>query len=814
MQIGDQFFGVIETGYGEVDEFEAAVEALNGGAIRWPGGTLAETRPDVYDLNYPDLFDASTLFEGSSNLIRSGLSDVLSRAVDSGEALTIVLPTLRYAEDLASGATDVANFLDKLLTGNYGQLPRELTLEVGNEYFALEEFSRNPGLYGAIASEFTEIIAAAVEEHATHLFETNVGIAVQIGKEHSDNTAILDAFSAEALLAVDLLAYHFGPINLNNLNKGSSSDDAADQGLGRVARTEEYLAAWYNAIDEAGGNSATVEPYLSAWAIGAPANDPEDVELAFQAYGARGASLGLETMVAALSLGTEQAHVWGVDAPNLSTLIEVEENDGAFSLSASHFGTFFGLAAELLPGHTYAHSYEEKSRTQDGAFHVFTDDGRMVVVGYVNDVDGATGFGVDFAALGITDRPGSDAVVDSGWRIGTEIAPEFMGYANDPIARLFEEPVVSALDPGGFTFGDSSISGFEFTSDYELTFLAISWTYQLSSGDDVYSGTEYDDKISAGLGNDIVDAGNGDDMVSGGNGRDTLDGGAGADTLRGGTQEDILIGGAGNDLLEGGAGFDVLEGRDGDDTLKGGAQADRLEGGQGNDFLEGEGGLDTIFGGVGNDWAFGGAGNDRIFGGTQEDIIDGGAGEDLLYGEAGFDTIFGGDGSDEVYGGAQADRLLGQSGEDIIFGEDGRDRIWGGDDNDTICGGNSDDLVFGELGNDMIHGGEGNDRLYGNAGFDTIEGGAGDDILFGGFNADNFVFKPGDGNDRIGDFDAANLFERIDLSAYGHSVDFLSLIAGSNQTLDGAELALSAHDSILLLGVSLDHLSEGDFIFG
>ncbi len=45
---------------------------------------------------------------------------------------------------------------------------------------------------------------------------------------------------------------------------------------------------------------------------------------------------------------------------------------------------------------------------------------------------------------------------------------------------------------------------------------------------------------------------------------------------------------------------------------------------------------------------------------------------------------------------------------------------------------------------------------------DTIEGGAGGDTLTGGAGADTFVFKSGDGNDKITDF--TNGTDTIDLS--------------------------------------------------
>lgn len=206
-------------------------------------------------------------------------------------------------------------------------------------------------------------------------------------------------------------------------------------------------------------------------------------------------------------------------------------------------------------------------------------------------------------------------------------------------------------------------------------------------------------------------------------------GGAGADLLEGGAHGDVMAGRGGDDRLIGGDGADLLRGGAGDDRLEGGRGADRLEGGAGRDRLSGDGGDDHLAGGADDDALLGGPGRDRIHGGAGDDVLRGGAGKDSLQGADG------------------ADALMGQAGADALLG------------------GAGDDLLSGGAGADALDGGDGNDRLSGGAGADRLRGGAGDDLLSGGAGADAFIFAPGDGTDRILDFDPSE--DRLILRAFG-----------------------------------------------
>lgn len=170
---------------------------------------------------------------------------------------------------------------------------------------------------------------------------------------------------------------------------------------------------------------------------------------------------------------------------------------------------------------------------------------------------------------------------------------------------------------------------------------------------------------------------------------------------------------------------------------------DRVDGTANGDAINGLGGADRLNGLVGND------------------TLKGGEGNDTLLGDKGDDSLIGGGGNDQLYGGIGADRLSGEVGDDRLYGGDGNDWLSGGDGNDQLSGGNQDDTLSGGALNDILRGDAGNDRLMGETGIDTLSGGAGDDwldggkgtdTLTGGTNADSFIFRNGDGQDRVTDF--------------------------------------------------------------
>ncbi|WP_439136450.1 calcium-binding protein [Roseicyclus sp.] len=380
-------------------------------------------------------------------------------------------------------------------------------------------------------------------------------------------------------------------------------------------------------------------------------------------------------------------------------------------------------------------------------------------------------------------------------------------------------------DPTGPTEGADSLDG---TSGADVI--------DGLGGNDTIDGLGGDDTITGGAGFDRLIGGNGDDSLSGGAqadnlfgdvGNDTLDGEAGNDRLFGGLGHDSLIGGEGGDLLIGDGGNDTLNGGADDDRLFGGTGFDLLHGGAGADQLDGGAQADNLYGEAGNDTVLGGDGNDRLFGGEGDDSLSGSTGNDALFGEAGHDTLTGdtgfdllrgGNGDDSLSGGGQADNLFGDFGDDTLDGGDGFDRLFGGAGHDLLLGGGGPDALFAEAGNDTLIGGDGDDRLYAGGGFDRLEGGAGNDQLWGNFNWDIFIFADGHGQDTIGDFEARNPWERIDLSqisALSGFADYTAFAATGavTTTAGGVLIDTGSGNSILLSGVTLADLDNTDFIF-
>ena len=288
-------------------------------------------------------------------------------------------------------------------------------------------------------------------------------------------------------------------------------------------------------------------------------------------------------------------------------------------------------------------------------------------------------------------------------------------------------------------------------------------------------------------GNDNISGTNNDETIIGFAGNDTINGLGGDDTLNGLSDNDLIFGGEGDDLIAGSSGNDTIDGGTGSDTLNGSIDDDLVLGNNGNDLISGS---------FGNDSLSGGDGTDTLFGGGQNDILDGDNDDDILHGENGFDSLRGGAGDDVLNGGNNADLLNGGTDNDILNGENGRDRL------------------LGASGNDELNGGQNNDNLIGGSGFDTLNGGTGNDTLSGNFNADFFVFEDGFGNDVLIDFDQANAFEKINLTAVTNIDNFNDLIVNHlTEDNDGNAVISDGANTITLLNIDMNDLEESDFIF-
>ena len=106
------------------------------------------------------------------------------------------------------------------------------------------------------------------------------------------------------------------------------------------------------------------------------------------------------------------------------------------------------------------------------------------------------------------------------------------------------------------------------------------------------------------------------------------------------------------------------------------------------------------------------------------------------------------------------------------------------------------DDVMAMFGSDQaLQGQDGDDRLYGSARDDVLEGGAGSDILIGGAGSDTYVYRLGDGADRIVDYGANSV-------GFGAGITAASIAAvydGNALTLDlsnGDTIEIGALDNL------------------
>lgn len=128
--------------------------------------------------------------------------------------------------------------------------------------------------------------------------------------------------------------------------------------------------------------------------------------------------------------------------------------------------------------------------------------------------------------------------------------------------------------------------------------------------------------------------------------------------------------------------------------------------------------------------------------------------------------------------------------DDIVVTYGAHDRIF------TYAG---DDVVDSGGGGDHIHTGRGNDEIRAGRGNDTLIGGPDDDLLHGGPGKDTFVFRTGDGHDRLSDVDFGVDLFRIN-GEIAHSYSTLRAIDGVTLEVVGGHVVIGygAGDTIML----------------
>ena len=320
--LSEALFGARYTSYFGINRFLDQTEDLDLGLIVWPGGTLAETRPDRYG------FDFDGLQNPANN--KPDLTEMMEIAVARGTELSVILPTFRYADDLAGAEAGVSTFMADLLAGDFGPLPEKLILEVGSEYYAhfSDGATTAAAQYGAVAEVMVTEIVAALADPAINLIGADITIAVQSGKTLADDIDVRAELSSLSIDNVDMLIHHrfaYQPQGIDpRIAEYQDVLDAWEAETG--AEPTLFVSAW-NAVSLT--RAAALNDYVTYKAGQGVTVDPDDVDLdgrtttEFEAYwqdsltavafGQEHAAYILESFASYAEAGADAAAHFGVD---------------------------------------------------------------------------------------------------------------------------------------------------------------------------------------------------------------------------------------------------------------------------------------------------------------------------------------------------------------------------------------------------------------------------------------------------------------------------------------------------------------------
>jgi hypothetical protein len=433
--IGADLFGAVQTGFGSFDVFRSRSDLLGLSNVRWPGGGLAERKPDAYGLDVPGIFDGRKLCGTPSERARPDLARMLGYASERGVAFSMVIPTARYARDVPAGVAHLARFTRDLCDGVHGALPERIILEIGDEYYSQDAFAGNAALYGEVANRFVETIREVVAARLPRGSETRVGIAVQMGATWSDDAAIRAEMSDAALGAIDALVFHHLPISLRNAHRTVEAGHPEDTGKNRFERTKGYYEAWRKAILETGGEAREPDLYLSSWSVGSTAPAPRD-QIRHNDYGLRGASTAVDLIYNYTRIGVNMAAVWGGDIPN-----PVRTSQGGSKPALQPFAAMLGMMTETLQGTVALPGGEDYCRDLPGSVFLFMGEDRLVLYVTVNELPAED--------RTFTLRMGR---VDPAWPMSARVLeavlpPAYAQFEGTDESRIHEVPIIRKIAP-------------------------------------------------------------------------------------------------------------------------------------------------------------------------------------------------------------------------------------------------------------------------------------------------------------------------------------------------------------------------------
>lgn len=449
--VTEKHFGGIYTTYTTVSNFEKSHENAGHQAsfIRWPDGGRAETAD--YSLTHPDLFWVDGSDEGK------GLSEMLAYANNLGQSFSMILPTRKYADDLGKCEADLKQFLIKLFAGEYGTLPADLTLEIGNETFSMgwegTKYS-SKGSYGQVANTMLETIDEIASSNRYNPHGHEITVAVQSGT-NSPRT-IIGEIEPKNLDRIDQIVSHHLESNID------------DFGFSDIQNAHKIWSAVLG---------RDIDQNMSAWNVGKPVHtydpkDPFDVSgidtnaLQFNSIGARQAGETIEAITSFVALGVDALSVWGTVKHENSYFWHTDH--GSLE-KTSHGGEALKLMAESLVGKSVLSGSfvdGERSKNQETTNYQnfsFGDRDEKVVFLTAHDIKNS--------GQTVTVSLGTQTTAEYVWAdvIRTEIPDQFLEFKGTDYQRLFEVPIVSRME---LAVSDGEIV-YHFKQDYEVARIII-----------------------------------------------------------------------------------------------------------------------------------------------------------------------------------------------------------------------------------------------------------------------------------------------------------------------------------------------------
>ncbi len=239
--------GVRYSGFRSIDRFIEQIKDMHVGLISWPGGTLAEERLGSFGLEYDDLT--------SDDSKMPSLSQMMQIANVQGTELSVVLPTVRYSGRIDEMRADVQNFMEDLLSGQYGPLPARMIFHIGSEHYHHFQGLSPDGAaaeYGRVASAMVEELTRALNDTSVNLIRADIDLSVQAGRTMQEDENIRDSFSPESLANIDLVMHH----------RYAARAEGVDFNLKPFS---PILDAWQQDVTQAGGDVPQI--HLSEWNV-------------------------------------------------------------------------------------------------------------------------------------------------------------------------------------------------------------------------------------------------------------------------------------------------------------------------------------------------------------------------------------------------------------------------------------------------------------------------------------------------------------------------------------------------------------------